>query len=200
MNSALSALYATPKWALALIALTGTLLTAPASSAEETLLPESGVPLLESGENSPADRLAALQVLSLYAHLYDDYETETWGTLFTEDATFEIAYDGGGPKSRSIWKGRKDILSKLGPRREHFRAQRIGKRHYLANPLVYALGAKTARVSAYLLLTSVSPNGKVDFEGSGRYDGRLIKTDRGWRIQSWRFTPDGAPVDFADDL
>ena len=200
MSSAFSALYVTPKWALVLIVVIWVMADASASPGDETLLPHSGVPLLASGDNSPADRLAALQVLSLYAHLYDDYETETWGSLFTEDATFEIAYNKGGPKSRSIWKGRKNILSKLGPRRAHFRAQGIGKRHYLANPLVYALSEKTARVSAYLLLTGVSQDGKVDLEGSGRYDGRLIKTEMGWQIQSWRFTPDGAPVDFADDL
>ncbi len=167
------------------------------SSGEERLLPHSGVPLLDSGDHSSADRLAALQVLSLYAHLYDDYETETWGTLFTEDATFEIAYKDGGPKSQSIWKGRKQILSKLGPRRAHFRAQGIGIRHHLSNPLVYALTDNSARVSAFVLLTNVSPDGRVKLKGSGRYDGRMIKTDLGWQIQSWRFTPDGAPIDFA---
>ena len=193
-----------PFWAaFSTIALLALILTGGVSIQEsraEELLPPTGRTLLDPGDPSPEDRLAIERLLALYAHLYDDYETRTWSTLFIEDATFEIAYRQGGPKARSVWKGRDEILSHLAPRRAQFRAEGLGKRHYLANPLVYELRPDHARVSAYLLLTTVHPDGKVVLSGSGRYDGRVIKTSEGWRIQAWRFTPDGDPIDFTGGL
>lgn len=193
-----------PLWAVfSTIALLAVILTAGVAIQEsiaEELLPSNGHALLDAGDPSPENRLAIERLLSLYAHLYDDYETKAWSTLFVEDATFEIAYRKGGPHARSVWNGRQEILSHLAPRRAQFRAEGVGKRHYLANPLVYELRQDKARVSAYLLLTTIHPDGKVVLSGSGRYDGRVIKTSAGWRIQSWRFTPDGDPVDFAGGL
>lgn len=171
-----------------------------AQAEERSLRPSTGQVLLTPGEGSAKDRLAILDLLSLYSHLYDDYETETWGLLFTDDATFEIAYVGSGPESRSVWKGRSEIVESLKPRRENFRKQGIARHHYLSNPLVYELSENSARVAAHLLLAAVSPDGQIEFETSGRYDGRVVKTPMGWRIQSWRFTPDGRPISFADEL
>ena len=171
-----------------------------AQSEETALRPSEGQELLTPGTGSVADRLAILELLSLYAHLYDDYETETWATLFEKDGTFEISYLGGGPASRSVWSGREEMLEARKSRREKFREQGIGRHHYLSNPLVYELSGDSARVAAHLLLAAVAPDGKIDFETSGRYDGRVVKTPGGWRIQSWRFTPDGKPVSFADGL
>lgn len=185
---------------LALILAIGSLASPPAPARAGDLLPQSSAPLLTPGEAAPEDRLAIKRLLSLYAHLYDEFETPTWAELFVENATFEIAYRTGGPGSRSLWQGRTEILSNLAPRRAHFRSEGVGRRHYLANPLIYELDRNSARVSAYLLLTSIQPSGQVQLAGSGRYDGRLIKTEAGWRIQAWRFTPDGDPVDFAKDL
>lgn len=175
-------------------------LTASSTLAADGPLPTSGQELLQPGASSSEDVLSIQQLLSLYAHLYDDFETRTWGQLFTDDATFEIAYPTGGPRSRSIWRGRETIVSNLTPRRASFRAQGIGRRHYLVNPLIYELETRSARVSAYLLLTSIQRDGTVKLAGSGRYDGRVTKTPEGWRIQAWRFTPDGDPVDFASEL
>ena len=92
-------------------------LTASSTLAADGPLPTSGQELLQPGASSPEDVLSIQQLLSLYAHLYDDFETRTWGQLFTDDATFEIAYPTGGPRSRSIWRGRETIVSNLTPRR-----------------------------------------------------------------------------------
>lgn len=162
--------------------------------------PTQGRILLEPGTGSVADRVAILQLLSLYAHLYDDFEIETWGTLFTEDATFDVAYTGGGPQSRLRWQGREGIVEALSPRRAGYRAEGIQRRHYLTSPIVYQLTADSARVTAHLLLGSISLAGVFQPEGSGRYDGRVVKTPSGWRIKEWTFTPDGAPVDFRAGL
>ncbi|MFP6638965.1 MAG: nuclear transport factor 2 family protein [Myxococcota bacterium] len=171
-----------------------------ARSEDTALRPSKGQVLLTPGKGSASDRIAILELLSLYAHLYDDYETETWGLLFADDATFEIAYVGGGPENRLIWRGRSEIVESLKSRREKFRDQGIGRHHYLSNPLVYELSGDSARVASHLLLAAVAPDGQIEFETSGRYDGRVIKTPGGWRIQSWRFTPDGQPVSFANGL
>ena len=62
-------------------------LMASSTLASDGPLPTSGQELLQAGASSPEDVLAIQQLLSLYAHLYDDFETRTWGQLFTDDAT-----------------------------------------------------------------------------------------------------------------
>ena len=164
------------------------------------LLPRTAAALQERGSASTEDRIAIQELLSLYAHLYDDYETERWVELFLPEATFKIAYRSGGPKSRSIWKGHQEILAHLVPRKKQFHQQGLTRRHFLANPLVFDLTSTQARVSAYLVLTTTHPDGHVTLAGTGRYDGRVLKTDQGWRIEAWRFTPDGDPVDFTNGM
>ncbi|MAI78241.1 MAG: hypothetical protein CL917_04815 [Deltaproteobacteria bacterium] len=168
--------------------------TTPTSAQGLELRPIHGSALLESGNMGSSNRNQILQLLSLYAHLYDDYETETWAKLFTKEATFEIAYTEGDTHSQIRMAGRKQILDTLQPRRERFRAEGIHRRHHLSNLLVYEHTADSARVAAYLLLTRTGPDGEVVSETTGRYDGRVVKTQDGWRIQAWRFTPDGAPI------
>jgi 3-phenylpropionate/cinnamic acid dioxygenase small subunit len=137
------------------------------------------------------DRLAILQLISLYSHLVDDFDVTQWGDLFTEDARFEIAFAADRPENAAVWQGRKAILEVIAPRQSNFRAQGIQRRHYLTNPVVHHQGADSARVMVYLMLASVPPGGGMEIEGTGRYDGLVVKTSDGWRIRDWVLTADG---------
>ncbi len=147
--------------------------------------------LLDAGTGSLEDRVAILQLISLYSHLVDDFSPVLWGDLFTDDARFEIRFARGGPESASVMDGRQSILDLILPRQARFREQGIQRRHYLTNPAVADQLADSARVMAYLMLVSSSPDRGMEVVGTGRYDGLVVKTPAGWRIQQWCMTADG---------
>jgi len=161
---------------------------------EMTLELDSGdlCTLLDTEGGSLADRLSILQLISLYSHLVDDFDPRHWGDLFTEDARFEIRSARGGTEGATALVGRQAILDVILPRQTSFREAGIQRRHYLTNPAVTDLKAESARIMAYLMLASIHPERGMEVEGTGRYDGIVVRTPSGWRIERWRLTVDGA--------
>ena len=153
--------------------------------------PENLSSLLDPPAGRLEDRLAILQLISLYSHLVDDISQLLWGELFTDDAKFEIQSARGGPENAMLIDGKASILDLIVPRHEKFRAQGIQRRHYLTNPAVVDLLADSARVMVYLMLVSTSPERGMEVAGTGRYDGLVVRTPAGWRIQHWSLTTDG---------
>ena len=153
--------------------------------------PEDLSSLLDPGTGTLEDRVAILQLISLYSHLVDDFSQLLWGDLFTDDASFEIRFARGEPESASVIDGRQSILDAILPRHAKFREHGIQRRHYLTNPVVADQGPDSARVMAYLMLISTSPDRGMEVVGTGRYDGLVVKTPAGWRIQKWYMTADG---------
>ena len=147
--------------------------------------------LVDAEVDSLADRLSILQIINLYSHLVDDFDPNHWAELFTEEARFEIRFGRGGSEDVTALDGRRAILDVIMPRQMAFREACIQRRHYLTNPVVVELESKSARVMAYLMLASIHPERGMEIEGTGRYDGVVVRTAAGWRIQSWRLTADG---------
>lgn len=169
---------------------------------------------LAAGTGEVADRGEILQLLSLYAHLFDEVGAEAWSELFVEDAIFEIAFaeaeaeadagagkpvTPGGSRIASRWIGRAAILEVMGPRRAYFETKGVQRRHYLSNPVVYDLEAESARVAVYLMLVSIDAEGTLEIVGTGRYKGRVVKSPGGWRIEHWRLEADGPAVEMSED-
>ena len=123
--------------------------------------------LLDLGTGRLEDRVAILQLISLYSHLVDDFSQLLWGDLFTEDASFEIRFARGGPESHSVIDGKQSILDMILPRHAKFREQGIQRRHYLTNPAVAEQLSDSARVMAYLMLVSTSPDRGMEVVGTG---------------------------------
>ena len=147
--------------------------------------------LLDAPPNLLADRLSILQLISLYSHLVDDLSPELWGEIFCEDARFEIQFSGGEGDDSTVLEGRQAILAVILPRQRSFREKGIQRRHYLTNPAVIDQNDDSARVMAYLQLASIHPERGLEIEGTGRYDGIVVRTPDGWRIKQWRLVADG---------
>ena len=156
--------------------------------------PDSLDALLEVAPDAGGDRAAILQLLALYSHLVDDFDVALWGALFTQDARFEIGFGRSEPVATTGWDGRDSILGVIAPRQESFRSRGIQRRHYLTNPVVWLVDDDSARVMVYLMLANIDPESGMQVEGTGRYDGIVVRTPAGWRIRHWRLRADGAPV------
>ncbi len=118
--------------------------------------------------------------------IYDNFETEAWFSLFTDNVTFvagtpgqkAVAFQGDG--FRKFWRERMDA----------FRTSGNQRRHLMSNILFLDQTADTAHVSVVGLLTN-SADGKVfSAVSSLNYEGWLVKGADGWKIQRWRDFPD----------
>lgn len=144
--------------------------------------------------DSVEDRLSILHLISVYSHLVDDFDPATWGELFTEDARFEIRYARDATGDTIVVEGRDAILGVIVPRQSRFRGLGIQRRHFLTNPVVLDNPSDSARVMAYLMLANIDPEHGMQIEGTGRYDGIVVRTAAGWKIQQWRLTADGRAI------
>jgi len=132
------------------------------------------------------DRAAIAKLIYAYSFAYDNFETEAWFSLFTDDVTFvagtpgqkAVAFQGDG--FRKFWRERMDA----------FRTSGNQRRHLMSNILFLDQTADTAHVSVVGLLTN-SADGKVfSAVSSLNYEGWLVKGADGWKIQRWHDFPD----------
>jgi hypothetical protein len=66
----------------------------------------------------------------------------------------------------------------------------VQRRHFLSNPIVWQQTATSARVAVYLQLMNTTQGGVATTVGTGRYEGRAVKTERGWRMAEWTIYSD----------
>ncbi len=140
----------------------------------------------------PEDRLAMLNLIHFYSHLADGLHTELFGDFFTKDAVFALVPYGASssdPK-QIIGEGRAAIIESLRPRHALFRRDKIQRRHFLTNPIVWDQTDERARVSVYLQLQSIAQGGSPTLVATGRYEGRAVKTLQGWRMAEWTIYSD----------
>ncbi|BCH35682.1 hypothetical protein MesoLjLc_76120 [Mesorhizobium sp. L-8-10] len=136
-----------------------------------------------------ADRLAIANLLYAYAFAYDNYEADTWFTLFTPDVVFVAGVPGEGAVSftgegfRTFWRKRMKEFSSSGNQR----------RHLMTNILFLDQTADTAHVSVTGLLTNAKDGETFSAVSSLNYEGWLVKGTDGWKIQRWHDFPD-API------
>jgi hypothetical protein len=140
------------------------------------------------------DRIELLNLIHFYSHLADGLHTELFGQFFTEDAVFTIVpfATHAKPSAPIVWKGRSGILDAMRPRHDSFREEHVQRRHFLTNPIVWQQAARDARVAVYLQLMSSRDGGPSISIGTGRYEGRAIKTEDGWRMAEWTIYSDQA--------
>jgi ketosteroid isomerase-like protein len=120
---------------------------------------------------SVEERLDIADLFSLYCHLIDSGQRESWLDLFTSDGVFEVPGMGR-------MEGREQIG---GVADRVIEGSKGNWRHQMANVLPEA-GARpgTARVKAYSLVTDWSDGGAVSTFND--YDVELKKTGDKWRI------------------
>ncbi len=138
------------------------------------------------------DRLELLNLIGFYSHLADGLHTELFGHFFAESAVFSIVPYGAAPgaKAQTIATGRAAIVESLRPRHAAFRRDGIQRRHFLTNPIVWDQTDDSARVGVSLQLVTIRQGGRAEIVGTGRYEGRAIKTLAGWRMAEWTIFSD----------
>ncbi len=147
-----------------------------------------------SGPTAVSDRLAILNLIHFYSHVFDGLHTERFGEFFTEDATFLVVPAGAAPSSppQTMGIGRKAIVATVSARHAMFREQGVQRRHFLTNPVVWDQSDSHARVAVYLQLRTSTRGGPSVIVGTGRYEGRAVKTAEGWRMAEWTIFSDQA--------
>ena len=138
------------------------------------------------------DRLAILNLIHFYSHLADGLQTDLFGHFFSENAVFAIVPYGADPDDPQwiMGKSRAEIVDSLRPRHAAFRGEKVQRRHFLTNPIIWEQTRESARVGVYLQLHSITRGGASELVGTGRYEGRAIKTPHGWRISEWTIYSD----------
>lgn len=146
---------------------------------------------------SPDDavqRAALLQLLALYAQLADARETDRWAMFFTEHGTFTIVpfSDGGAAPAEFVLRGRSAILDSLRAQHGSLRERGVQRRHLLTNPVVWELTRSSARLAVTLQLVESRAGSAPILVGTGRYDGRAVHSEEGWRMAEWTLHSDQA--------
>ncbi|GAB2825432.1 hypothetical protein GCM10022221_24400 [Actinocorallia aurea] len=112
-----------------------------------------------------ADRLEILQVLALFAHVFDNAETEGLGLVFTKDAVVEMRRSGREVAGLDAIAEFTQALAGGAP--DH---------HTLDTVLIAETPGRVRARSRYL---AVLPDGSVH---NGEFLDILLLTDQGWRI------------------
>jgi 3-phenylpropionate/cinnamic acid dioxygenase small subunit len=134
-----------------------------------------------------ADRLAIHELFARYSHTYDDGHLDRLGSLFTDDATFEIRGSIGAMPT--VMAGREEIVATMTRRyRETRPAQR---RHLISNVMVEDIDGDTAHAAAYLLLGSTVDD-TLALPVTGRYSNEYRRVDGAWLIHHQVLTLDAA--------
>jgi SnoaL-like domain len=128
---------------------------------------------------SSSERLAIHELISLYGHLVDQRQFSRLGSIFTDDAVFDLSgYDG------SCYRGLPAIQAMMLASSEHPLA------HHATNVVVLTQLDGIEVISKGI---GVGEGGRV---GSVTYTDRLVFTPLGWRIRERRCElrrPEGIP-------
>lgn len=121
-------------------------------------------------------RLDILETLNRYAWGYDTRDLELMGGTFARTGTFDIKLEGQpgwGP-----YEGRQAIVEWLA---EVMAGQSDQRRHCVTNVIFRELGASSAVVDSYLLLTAVE-NDALRVVCTGTYRDEMVKDGDAWLI------------------
>lgn len=144
---------------------------------------------LEDRLRAVEDRVEIEQVLMRYAAAYNTGDADTYVSLFTPDAVFELRRDIGEPPFIGPFKGRDAIRKQWFPDVQAGNATAAGKfgpmRHVTTNYEIEVSG-DTATVRAFFI--EVVSNGANIPPGSnpptihamGRYEDELVRRDGRW--------------------
>jgi len=132
------------------------------------------------------DRFEIENLLSAYSHTIDHGQIDEYVQLFTGDAVFETHFPGlpamtftGHGEITPLATGARDLLQ-----------SGVQRRHRLTNILFHEQAETSAHISCYLLLTATTNEKDLSLSFTGQYDGWLVKTDDGWKIDRWVLTSD----------
>ncbi|KAA8562763.1 hypothetical protein FX985_02829 [Pseudomonas extremaustralis] len=127
---------------------------------------------------SLGDSLQIIALLNQYAWAYDTHDLELLGSVFSPDASTRGAITGSS-QSWGPWKGREEIVSKLGAIRD---SQSDQRRHQISTPVFVSLTEKTAVLRTYLALYAVISPNPPKLVATGTYIAELSKRDGRWAI------------------
>lgn len=124
----------------------------------------------------PAEQLTVHQTLARYASALDQHDLEALGTVLTRDATWTFRIADAADIGPVV--GREAIVEFV---RHATDAEVDQRRHNLVNIAIDSADAQTARVNAYLMLTS-NAGGSSSLIATGFYTFELQHTEGEWRI------------------
>jgi hypothetical protein len=133
---------------------------------------------------SVEDRLAAMDIVTRYTHLYDAGVTSGLGELFTEDAVMETAPQPAIPVPGYPFpaRGRVAIVEALSGFQGAFADVR---RHHLADaPTLTLLDDDRLRSVASFAVIHSAAGASTEIVGAGWYEDEIVReTDGQWRIR-----------------
>ena len=127
--------------------------------------------------NDTSTRLQIMETLNRYAWGYDSRDLTLMGNSFAVEGSFDIQLEGSegwGP-----YKGRQAIVDWLA---EIMESQTDQRRHCVTNIIFREIGASTALVDSYLILTAVE-NGELRVVCTGTYHDQMVQEDGQWLIK-----------------
>jgi acetoacetate decarboxylase len=174
-----------------------------ASSGKGQTHPNTNAPRLptEQADNSGtvnadlmflANREAIVNHVTAYSHLIDDERYEDWMALFSDDVEFVVT----GPElGTTTTHGKKDFKELVYDR--YVKPAEEGspavRRHTMGNVHVVEQTATTAKVRAYMLISTVPNADHLNILTTGVYHANLEKRGGKWTITRWYIETD-APL------
>jgi ketosteroid isomerase-like protein len=152
---------------------------------------------LEARLRAVEDQVQIEQLLMRYAAAYNTGDADTYVSLFTTDATFELVRNTGEPAFLGPFKGREEIRKQWFPQGAGPDAgRRFGAMRHVTTNHEIKVNGDTATVRAFFI--EVVSNGDNSPPGSkpptihamGRYEDDLRRVDGQWLFSSRRVVID----------
>lgn len=131
------------------------------------------------------DRLEIFNLIASYSHAADDGTPQDYADCFTEDGAFHGRV--GQPDEMHV-TGREALLT-FAQRAVAMRS-RLQNRHIQTNTQILEQTATRAHARTYLLVMQTIGETAPIPALTSVYEDRLLKTERGWRIELRRALPD----------
>ena len=126
-----------------------------------------------------ADRLAIINVLNSYGYFVDELQLDNFFSLFTSVPTIEFWHG-----ESMIADGWEQFKAMTISRQEHFRREKIQRRHVLSAPRFDVQSDDSASGHVYLQLYKTQDN-RVSLVTLGYYAFTAIKQRGEWKLASW---------------
>lgn len=141
-----------------------------------------------SDVTSMLDRLAILELISRFAHYFDEGQLNDWANLFTEDGAIEFRRLNKVEVAVRI-QGREQIKASGETRGRDLGSKKL--RHQQLNPLIIELGENYAVARTYITVLSIdTPKTLPRLIFSGVYQDELVKQDGQWLFKQRTTFPD----------